>query len=67
MTIKEKPKLRFSGDIIDENTGIIFSMTTNGKTINLLPKYNATGVDLIRFLRFLDNQYKWRLKGETEK
>jgi len=49
----EKGSVFFTGYITDQLKGNVLSVTSNGKTFSVIPKYNSTFDSLIRFYQFL--------------
>ena len=43
----------FSGNIVDELKGNIFSVTSDGKNFTIIPKHDSSFISIIRFHRFL--------------
>ena len=50
---KQKKKFSFSAHIVHEPTGEIFAITSDGKSISCIPKYNSSPLVLYRFYKFL--------------
>ena len=52
----EKDSLLLDGRIVDEKNGGMLSITTNGETFSVLPKYGTKFDTLMRFYRFIINK-----------
>ena len=49
----EEGSVIFSSNVVDEQKGNIFSMTSDGKRFTIIPKYKSSFVSIVRFHRFL--------------